>query len=205
MKINHKFATVSLVALLGITLTYSCLRKKDSEIGAAKELNKENLDKEGEKDADRLAKANMANLYDIMASELTLTNFYTEDAKKLAEMLRSTHIQMNKDLLALTAKKGIAVPAAITPIQKMEIDRLHKKSGWDYDIEYTELMKSKHKNAIDAYERMAEKTEDADIKEFAYNCIVEIKSHMPLIESCMNTIVAKREALTIKSDHGPLQ
>lgn len=191
MNIINKITLKATVVCLGITLSTSCAdttKKEEDPKEQAKEMNEEKFDNKGEKDADRLSEAHMGNLYEIMASENAASKATTAEVKKLADMIKSAHTKMGKDLTDLAARKNITLPADLTDEQKRDMDKLNGKSGVDFDKEYTEQMKNKHNDAIKSYEKIADKAEDADIKQWAANTVPEVQSHLTMIESCWNNI-----------------
>lgn len=197
--------TLCLAASVNILILQSCSRKPTSEIKLAEESNAEKFDKEGEKDADRLAKANMDNLYEIILADKSTINSYNEEVKDLSELLKKAHTRMNAELQELAMKKNITIPAALTKQEERGIEVVSKKSGFDYDQDYLDQVKSKHEQAIKDYQKMADRTEDADIKEFAFNSIIELKIHLNMIKTTSDLIKRKREERTVKEEPGALQ
>lgn len=204
MNIINKFTLKAAVLCLGITLTTSCAdttHKEEDPKDQAEDMNAEKFDNKGEKDADRLAEAHMGNLYEIMASENAASKATTAEVKKLAEMIKTAHTKMGKDLTDLAARKNITLPADLTDEQKRDMDKLNEKTGVDFDKEYTEQMKNKHDDAIKSYEKIADKAEDADIKQWAANSVPEVQSHLTMIESCWNNIKDMKDKDHKDNDH----
>ncbi len=198
MNIINKFTLKAAVLCLGVTMMTSCnhnadntntnTEHKEDPKDQAQNANEQKFDNQGEKDADRLTEAHMANLYEIMAAENAASKATTSEVKKLAEMIKTAHAKMDKNLTELAAKKNITIPADLTDEEKRKMDKLTEKTGIDYDKEFTEQMKSKHEDAIKMMEKTSDKAEDADIKQFAANAIPELRSHLTMIESCWNNI-----------------
>lgn len=186
----NKFTLNAAVLCLGVTLLTSCSNshKEEDPKEEAKDMNEQKFDSQGEKDADRLSEAHMGNLYEIMASENAAGKASTGEVKKLAEMIKTAHTKMDKDLMEFAAKKNITLPADLTDEEKRKMDKLTEKSGMDYDKEYTEQMKNKHEDAIKMLEKASDKAEDPDVKQFAANAIPEVRSHLTMIETCWNNI-----------------
>lgn len=98
----------------GLSLfTASCSHEKDAT-EVAEDANKANLDKDGEKAADKLVHAYSANMFEIKAAEQAGTNASTEDVKKLSTMLVEAHSKMNADVKTLADAKGVTLPADLT-------------------------------------------------------------------------------------------
>ncbi|MGZ3900360.1 MAG: DUF4142 domain-containing protein [Bacteroidia bacterium] len=197
MNIINKFTLQTAVLCLGVTLITSCANtaahKEEEPKEQAEQMNEQKLDNQGEKDADRLSEVHMANLYEIMAAENAVTKATTSDVKKLAETLKTAHVKMDKGLMELASKKNITLPADLTSDEMRKIEKLKEKTGMDYDKEFTEQMKSKHEDGIKLMEKISEKSEDAEIKQFAANAIPELRSHLTMVENCWNSIKDMKE------------
>src|SRR5687767_10327150 len=165
MKTIRDYSIRTAVLCLSLGLTTSCSNNAPPESKEhAEEVNEEKLDREGEKDADRLVEAHMSNLFEIQSSQDAMSKASTADVKKLAGMMVEAHTKMDKDLMALAASKNITLPADLSDGMKRDLDKLAEKSGIDYDKEYCDQMKNKHEDAVKLMERIADKGEDADIK-----------------------------------------
>lgn len=191
MNIIYKITLRTAVLCLGITLNTSCSNNEHKEEDPkehAEEANEEKFDNKGEKDADRLSEAYMGNLYEIMAAESAASKATTGEVKKLAEMMKTAHTKMGKDLADLASRKSVTLPADLTAEQKRDLDKLNEKTGLDFDKEYADQMKNKHEETIKTFEKISEKAEDADIKQWAANTMPEVQSHLTMIESCQNNL-----------------
>jgi putative membrane protein len=164
-----------------------------NEQDRAEEANDEKFDGGMEKDADRLSKAYMLNLYEVMASEKALVKATDAEVKKVAQMMKKEHSKMSSDLQNLASKKNITLPATITDAEKRKIDALNDKTGYDFDKEYTQQMKNKHEDAIKDMERIADKSEDADIRKFASNAIPQLRTHLTMVENCYENVKEKKD------------
>lgn len=178
------------IACIGFTLAASCSgnpNEKDSK-EQAQEINEEKFEKEGEKAADRLVDAYSANLYEIRISENAAMKASTADVKKLAGMLVEAHTKMNADIERLAQSKNITLPTGLSDEQHRKMGRVTEKTGLDYDKEYCDEMKNKHEDALKTYERLAEKCEDPEIKQWASETLPEVRTHLDMVEATRNTI-----------------
>jgi putative membrane protein len=153
----------------------------------AEEMN-ENLEGDTEKDADRMSRVQTANLFEIQSSQEAAKRATTAEVKKLAAMMVAAHTKMGAEMQALATSKGITLPADITDEQKRDMDRLSEKTGIDYDKEYTDIMKNKHEDVIKELEKINNKSEDAEVKQFAGKGLPEVRSHLDMIETTREQI-----------------
>ncbi len=182
------------ILCLGIAVaTTSCSNNenKDSK-EVAEEMNENKFDKEEEKAADKLVHAYSANMFEIKAAENASANASTPEVKKLSMMLVEAHTKMNADVKMLADKKQISLPTDLTEDQKKDLEKLAEKTGLDYDKAFTEKMKNKHEDAVNFYEKTAEKCDDVDIKNWAATTAPEVRSHLDMVLVTENALKDKK-------------
>jgi putative membrane protein len=187
-----KLTAKTVICLLGLTLATSCSNnnhagEKDSK-EQAKDMNEEKFDREGEKAADRLVEAYSENLYEIKASENAAMKASTADVKKLAGMMVESHTKMNTNIERLAQTKNVTLPTDLSDEQRRKMEKLSEKTGLDYDKEYCDEMKNKHEDAIKSYEKIADKCDDPEIKQWASETLPEIRTHRDMVEATRNNI-----------------
>lgn len=168
-------------------------RPNKDEKDNAEDVNEDKFAGDMEKDADRVTRAYMLNLYEVMASEKAIAKSTDAEVKKIAQMMKKEHAKMSSDIQALAKKKNITLPATITDEEKRKIDALNEKSGYDFDKEYTQQMKNKHEDAIKDMEKMSEKAEDADIRNFASKAVPQLRSHLTMVENAHENVKDKKD------------
>lgn len=160
----------------------------------AEEMNEEKFEKDAEKDADRMVEIYCDNLYEIKASENAAMRATTTDVKKLAGMMVAAHTKMNTDLQALATKKNITLPTDITEDQRRKMQDLTEKNGLEYDKEYTKQMKDGHEDAVKVLERTADKSEDAEIKQWATASVPEVRTHLEMVDATLKNVEEVKDA-----------
>jgi putative membrane protein len=168
------------MAICLMTVAVSCNDTKDSK-EVAEDINKENFDRKGEKEADKLVEAYASNLFEIRSAESASTHAVTDEVKKLSAMLVEAHSKMNQDIKGLADSKQVALPSDITEDDRKDIDKLAEKKGLDYDKSFVDKMKSKHEKALDFYEKTSEKCDDTEIKMWAAMNVAEVRSHLDMV------------------------
>jgi putative membrane protein len=167
----------------------------------AEDINDEKFNNEGEKAADKLVDAYSSNLFEIKASEHALTRASLPEVKKLAGMLAEAHKKMNEDVERLAQTKNVTLPTDLSDDERKKIEKLSEKTGINYDKEYADLMEDKHDEAVKNYEKMADKGDDAEIKQWAAQTLPQIRSHQDMVEATRNTVKdLKRERTKDKWD-----
>ncbi len=191
MKVTRTFGIVMLCSAMAAT-TFSCSGKHDDSKDIAEEMNDEKFDGTAEKDAEKLVEAYSANLFEVRMSENASLNASTPEVKNLAMMLVEKHNRMNDEVKTLAAQKQVSLPNDLTEEQFKDIQKLGEKSGLDYDRHYTETMKEKHEKALQNYEKMAEKCENAEIKSWAAKNVTEVREHLDMVMSAHNAVKEKK-------------
>jgi putative membrane protein len=183
-----KFTINAGLICLGLVFSISCSNNAKDTKEQAEEINEEKFNKEGEKEADKLVDAYSSNLYEIKLSENAAMKASTADVKKLASMLVEAHTKMNSSVERLAQSKNVTLPTDLSDEQRRKMERLVEKTGIDYDKEYCDEMKSKHQDAVKDFEKMAEKCEDPEIKQWASETLPELRTHLDMVETTRNNI-----------------
>src|ERR1051326_6361170 len=175
-------------ALVCFFMTTACNNSTDSKTVA----NDENKDKFKEtdmkQDADFVVMACDANMLEIQLGELAKKTAMTEDVKKLAEHMIADHTKANNELKELASKKNISVPSILSDKSQKKYDDLVKKTGIDFDKAYSDQMVSDHKDVIDAFQKEADKGNDADVKSWASGKLSALQEHLQMSEKTYTTV-----------------
>jgi len=173
------FTTVSLITSCG-----NSQQPKDTKV-VAKELNDEKFDNnKQEKDAQFLVNASEINMEEIQLGQLAQQNGTTTHVKELGKMMEDAHTKSQNDLTALAKSKMITIPTSLTEDAQEAYKKLSEKSGNDFDKTYSDMMVSKHKDAIAAFEKAATDANDTDIKNWATVSLPDLRTHLEKSTDC---------------------
>jgi putative membrane protein len=95
---------------------------------------------------------------------------------------------MGADMQDLAIRKNITLPADMTNEQKRDLEKLNEKTGLDFDKEYAKQMENKHEDAVKTLEKISDKSEDAEFRQWAEQSIPEIRSHLDMVKSTKENI-----------------
>jgi putative membrane protein len=181
-----KIISHSLLAL-GATLFFACsnadrntAENDTAQIGTeenAKEHNEAKFDNENEKDAQFVVETVKQNLDQIALCDLAMQRAAHNEIKELAKSLSDHHTKANNELARLAQQKNITIPVT-TDVQNDEYKSLGDKSGNDFDKAYYDKVVSMHKTAIERYEKVAQDSKDADIRNFAASQLPDLRAHL---------------------------
>lgn len=130
------------------------------------------------KDADFLVDAAEVNMEEIRLGQLAQQMGTTSYVKDLGKKMEDAHTGFLGDLKQLAKSKNITLPSAPTDNAQADYSDLSSKSGNNFDKAYTDLMVSKHNDAIELFERASSECTDIDIKNWASISLPELRAHL---------------------------
>lgn len=133
-------------------------------------------------DTEFMNEAASGGMMEVELGQLAANKAVSADVKKFAQMMVDDHTKANGELKALAAQKGITLPAMLMEKHQKMVNDLTAKTGKEFDKEYMNMMVDDHKEDIDAFEKAAEKGNDADLKAFAAKTIPTLKHHLEMAE-----------------------
>jgi putative membrane protein len=169
MKTRH---TLSAIALLCLTACFSAAAASVEGAGLSRA------------DILFLKRAVKLGLGEVAISQGALSQLTDTEAKSLAEAMISEHASPNAELLALAAKKQVA----LDPQDKESHDLSDQWSlkTKDVDLDYLEKMVSDHTESIRLFERAA-RSKDREIATFATKTLPTLEHHLEMIQAITRT------------------
>jgi putative membrane protein len=199
-----KNLVINFILLLLIVFLITCTGKKSENSINTKKQNETHFGDGQEDDVKKLTEATIDNTYEVKLANTAFDKGTSTEVKQLGENLKKIHLKMNSELLALAAKKNIAIPSDLTNSQKRCMLRLSRKHGLTFDKDIVKYLRNKHEDAIDFYTDLAEESKDADIRAFANKELAEVHGHLADIEVCWEKIKDRKPPKT-GVDHGDLR
>ena len=135
-----------------------------------------------DEDTEFMNEAASGGMMEVELGQLAANKAVSADVKKFAKMMVDDHTKANNELKSLAAQKGITLPAMLMEKHQKMVNDLTAKTGKEFDKEYMNMMVDDHKEDIDAFEKAAEKGNDADLKAFAAKTIPTLKQHLEMAE-----------------------
>ena len=122
-------------------------------------------------------------MMEVELAKLALTKSQSPEVKKLAQMMVTDHTAANNELKKLAGTKNISVPAVISTDKQDKLNDFIKKSGNDFDKDYTSYMVSDHKDDISLFKKEAEKGKDPEIKAWAAGKLSTLEHHLQMAQT----------------------
>lgn len=114
---------------------------------------------------------------EVVIAEIGAKKATNPELKKFSEQMIAEHTKVNNELKALAAKKGVALPAAISPGHQFCGQSLEGLSGEEFDSAYALAQHVLHMDTIAKFEAEAERGQDPDMKAFAAKTLPHIIGH----------------------------
>lgn len=137
--------------------------------------------------ADFAVKAANGGMMEVQLGEYAAKNATDKSVKDFGSMLAKDHAKANKELKSLASSKNIALPASIGDDKTDKMNDLMKKQGKDFDKAYMNMMVDDHKNDIDMYQKVADDSKDAAMKDFAAKTLPTLKKHLNEAEAIVKS------------------
>lgn len=149
----------------------------------ARDVNKEVIPADSVRDDSKnMVKAAEDGLFEVRISKDAQSKASSASVKQLARHMQTAHEKVNKELMDLANQKSIVLPTAISDAQSRDIGNIMEKSGKDFDKAFVDKLESAHKDAIDLFEKAADKSEDPDIKAFFAKHLPELRTHLDMVQ-----------------------
>lgn len=165
------------------TGVFAQIDKKDAE-----KQNDKKFDNKMEDDADFVVTAAVDGMYEVQVAQLAKTNASSAKVKELAEHMIKDHSLANEELKKIAAKKSITVPSKLSDKRQKDFDKLTKLKGADFDKEYSKMAVSDHKDAIDLFQKEADKGHDGELKGWASTKIPTLQHHLSMAEAARDMV-----------------
>lgn len=130
-----------------------------------------------------IKEAAQGGLMEVQLGKLAQEKAADEKVKQYGKRLEQDHSKANDELKKIASDKGVQLSNDLDSKHKSKLDKLAKLSGADFDKRYIDAMVSDHKEDIKKFQRVLEKTKDAELKKFAGQTLPTLKEHLQLAES----------------------
>jgi putative membrane protein len=178
-------------AVSAFTLMFvSCGKKAETDSKeVAEDQNEEKFDNtDVQKDTDFTVEIADASMLEVQLGQLAIANASSPDVKQLGQMMVDDHTKANEELKTLAQQKNITLPAALSDKSQKHYEDLAKKTGTDFDKEYTDMMVKGHKDVLDKLKKEADNGKDPDVKAWASGKVPTIEHHLMMSENAQKVV-----------------
>lgn len=181
-----KFKMITAAFAIVATITTGAFAQTDKK--TAEKQNDKKFDNKMEDDAEFVVEAADDGMFEVQAAQLAKTNASSSKIKELAEHMSTDHSKANEELKKIAAKKNITIPSKISDKRQKDFDELTKAKGAEFDKEYAKMMVKYHKDAIDLFQKEADKGHDGELKGWASTKIGVLQHHLSMAENAKELV-----------------
>ena len=145
-----------------------------------------------EDDSKFAVKAADGGMMEVELSKLALTKSQSPEVKKLAQMIVTDHTTANNELKKLAGTKNISVPLTVSTDKQDKLNDFMKKSGNEFDKDYTSYMVSDHKEDISLFKKQAEKGKDPEVRAWAAGKLSTLEHHLQMAQTTEDLVKNKK-------------
>lgn len=145
-----------------------------------------------EDDSKFAVKAADGGMMEVELSKLALTKSQSPEVKKLAQMIVTDHTTANNELKKLAGTKNISVPLIVSTDKQDKLNDFMKKSGNEFDKDYTSYMVSDHKEDISLFKKQAEKGKDPEVRAWAAGKLSTLEHHLQMAQTTEDLVKNKK-------------
>ena len=145
-----------------------------------------------EDDSKFAVKAADGGMMEVELSKLALTKSESPEVKKLAQMIVTDHTTANNELKKLAGTKNISVPLTVSTDKQDKLNDFMKKSGNEFDKDYTSYMVSDHKEDISLFKKQAEKGKDPEVRAWAAGKLSTLEHHLQMAQTTEDLVKNKK-------------
>jgi putative membrane protein len=135
-------------------------------------------------DRDFVEKAAKSGMEEVDISRIAAERTSNSSVKSFAQMMVSDHSAANEKLTSLATGKAIKLPAQDTSVS----GKWAKRDSKDFDQEYVDKMVSDHKEAVDLFQKEADKGTDPELQAFARDTLPKLQHHLEMAMDLKKTV-----------------
>jgi predicted outer membrane protein len=140
-------------------------------------------DKLAAADVDMIIRVRLAGLWEIPAGEMAQQQALRPIVKQVGATLRDDHAELDRQVRAVAAQLGIALPDQPNAIQRQWLEELSGKTGDDFDKAFAFLLRGAHGAVFSTVAAVRASTTNDVVRQFAQIAVDIVMKHMQLLES----------------------
>ena len=147
-----------------------------------------------------IQKAAQGGMAEVEFGKLAQQQASNSSVKDFAKRMVNDHGKANEQLRSIATKAGVAWPSDLSSAAKAIKDKLSKLQGAAFDKAYMNEMLKDHRADSTEFQKTADTTKNAEIKDFASSTLTIVKDHLQLAEE-----TAPKVGITVTKTTAKLQ
>ncbi|MEH0937395.1 DUF4142 domain-containing protein [Micromonospora psammae] len=128
-------------------------------------------------DTQYLQAVHQVNLFEITAGDLARRKAQSEDVKRLGEMFRTDHTQLDQTVQSTAQQLNVTLPSEPTADQQQVLDRLGNLDGAEFDRQWVTAQLAGHVQAIQATQTEISQGTEQSVVQLAQNALPILQAH----------------------------
>lgn len=124
----------------------------------------------------------ISDMYEMEAAKLAQQRA-DQASQTFATRMLADHMATTNELKAIATKANITVPTQLDSAHQSKLDTLKNLQDQAFDREYDKQQIDAHRDAVDVFQRYAEKGDNPDLKAFAAKYLPKLKDHLTQAEA----------------------
>ena len=133
---------------------------------------------------------------EVTLGQLASTKAADQSVRDFGQRMVQDHQKANQELTQLASQKGATVPEASAKKEDKLEEHLQGLSEAEFDKAYIKHMVGDHKKVIKEFQKAADKSDDADLKNWAAKTLPTLQEHLRLAENVEATISSAKNSPT---------
>lgn len=129
-------------------------------------------------DRDFVARAAQDGLQEVILGHLAGQCAGQDALRELAVRILRDLSHANSELISLALRNGFVPPSHLPRRQRVELERLARRSPQEFDRDFVRMMVSKHKQAITRFQQEAMSGTDPELRAFAQRALPALHPHL---------------------------
>ena len=124
-----------------------------------------------------LEQAGQGGRFEVESSNLALLKGVSGSTRDFAQLMLDDHVKANAELERLAGNKGLQLAVKLDAAHQESLDQLANLDGETFEHAYREIQVKAHDEALSLFEKAAEDSQDAELREFAKRTLPMLRKH----------------------------
>lgn len=124
-----------------------------------------------------LEQAGQGAHFEVESSNMALLKGVTGSMHDFAQLMLDDHGPANAELERLARNKGLQLPVKLDAAHQETLDQLANLEGEAFEHAYREIQVKAHDEALSLFQKAAEESQDAELREFAKRTLPMLRKH----------------------------
>ena len=141
-----------------------------------------------------MLEAASGGMAEVELSQMAKEKSKNADVVKLAQHMVDDHSKANGELTGLAARKGVTLPAELSPKHKETREKLARLTGAAFDKEYARVMVKDHEETVALFQKEAGAGKDPNLVPWVKQTLPALEGHLKMAREADSRINGNTKA-----------